>query len=230
MKKMISLSLFLLLSIFASAETIDGTLAVDSNSANNALTQAKQTSQAQLSANLDNNDYTAKSIQEPATSDVVPTNSSNSSFLEGPFVGIEGSAIFASEAEGKSNSGMSLGLRFGAQNIEWRTMAILEKFGSDDDYNNYIRGLLQIDYYFLGMDNLMIDSYALRPYAGINAGAMSLDTETENIKSLVYGGQIGATMNVTQNIDLDVGYRYSLSSSDKIDHTSGIAIGLHYKY
>jgi len=230
MKKITTLGSILLLSIFATAETIDGTLAVDSG---NALAEAQPSTQAQLSANLDNTtnqDYSAKSIEEPATTQVVTPTSTSSSLLEGPFVGIEGSAIFASEAEGKSNSGMSFGIRFGAQNVEWRTMAILEKFGSEDDYNNYVRGILQLDYYFLGMDNLMIDSYAIRPYAGVNAGALSLDTETENIKSLTYGGQIGATMNVTGNIDLDVGYRYNLSTSDKIDHTSGIAVGLHYKY
>ena len=229
MKKITTLGFILLLSIFASAETIDGTLAVDSGSS---LSQAQNNPQNQLSANLDNTnqDYSAKNIEEPATTQVVTTDTTGSSLLEGPFVGIEGSAIFASEAEGKSNSGMSFGLRFGAQNIEWRTMAILEKFGSEDDYNNFVRGILQIDYYFLGMDNLMIDSYAIRPYAGVNAGALSLDTETENIKSLTYGGQVGATMSVTNNIDLDVGYRYNLSTSDKIDHTSGIAVGFHYKY
>jgi len=226
MKKVTTLGLFLFLSIFAFGESIDGTLAVDSGSS---LTQAQQSPQNQLSANLDNNNYSAKNVETPPPTQVTPT-STGSSFLEGPFVGIETSAILASEAEGKSKSGMSLGLRFGAQNVEWRTMAILEKFGSDEDYNNYIRGLLQLDYYFLGMDNLMIDSYAIRPYAGINAGALSLDTETENIKTLTYGGQIGATMSVTNNIDLDVGYRYNLSSSDKVDHTSGVAIGLHYKY
>ena len=230
MKKITTLGLILLLSIFATAETIDGTLAVD---AGNTFKKEQNNPQNQLSANLDNTnqDYTAKSIEEPATTEVATTTvAGNSSFLEGPFVGIEGSAIFASEAEGKSKSGMSFGLRFGAQNVEWRTMAILEKFGSEEDYNNYVRGLLQLDYYFLGMDNLMIDSYAIRPYAGVNAGALSLDTETENIKTLTYGGQIGATMSVTNNIDLDVGYRYNLATSDKIDHTSGVAIGLHYKY
>jgi len=227
MKKITALGLITFLSIFSFAETIDGTLAVDSG---NALADAEPTCQTQLSADLNNNqNLSAKDVEVATTTEVVPTTIGGS-FLEGPFVGIEGSAILASEAEGKSNSGMSFGLRFGAQNVEWRTMAVLEKFGSDEDYNNYIRGLLQLDYYFLGMDNLMIDSYAIRPYAGVNAGALSLDTETENIKSLTYGGQVGATMNVTNNIDLDVGYRYNLSTSDKIDHTSGFAVGLHYKY
>jgi len=228
MKKVtITLGIIASLSIFANAENIDGTLAVDSG---NALTQTQVSSNQHLNANLDNGyNNSAKDTVEPST---VPVSTGNGgySYLEGPFVGIEGSAVLGSVADGKSGSGMSLGLRFGAQNLEWRTMAILEKFSSKGEDNHYLRGILQLDYYFLGMDNLMIDSYAIRPYAGINAGALSLDTSTKNVKTVTYGGQIGATMNVTQSIDLDVGYRYNLTTSDLIDHTHGLAVGLHYKY
>ena len=230
MKKIATFGLIVSLSIFAVAENIDGTLAVDSQ---NSLEEIQPSAQNQLSAQINDNgsscNVATKDTQEVTSSPVYPTTAT-SSLLEGPFVGIEGSAVLASEAEGRSNSGFSLGLRFGAQNLEWRTMAILEKFGSDEDYNNYVRGLLQLDYYFLGMDSLMIDSYAIRPYAGFNAGGISLDTETQNVKAITYGAQIGATMNVTTNIDLDVGYRYNLTTSDVIDHTSGIAVGVHYKY
>jgi len=233
MKKItIALGIVMSLAMFANAENIDGTLAVDSA---NSLTQTQPTQLAQgeqLSANLNNN-FDNTSSKDAVEASTIPTTTGNTggySFLEGPFVGLEGSAVLGSEAESKSASGMSWGIRFGAQNIEWRTMAILEKFGSDGELNNYVRGLLQLDYYFLGMDNLMIDTVAIRPYAGVNAGALSLDTQTENVKTLTYGGQLGATMNVSQNIDLDVGYRYNLTSSDKIDHTHGVAVGLHYKY
>jgi len=231
MKKITTLGVIISLSMFAFADTIDGTLAVDGG---NALENVQQSSN-QLQANIDSaqnslNGNSTKDVQAASTAPVAYPTTTGASFLEGPFVGLEGSAIFASDADGKSESGMSFGLRFGAQNMEWRTMAVLEKFGDSEDINNYVRGLVQFDYYFLGMDNLMIDTYAIRPYAGVNAGAISLDTETENVKSLTYGAQIGATMNVMQNIDLDVGYRYNLSSSDIIDHTSGLAVGLHYKY
>jgi len=232
MKKVTTLGLIISLSIFAYADTIDGTLAVDGG---NALENVQQSTNNQLQSGVNSaqdtlNGNSAKDVQAASTAPAAYPTTTGTSFLEGPFVGLEGSAILASDADGKSESGMSFGLRFGAQNIEWRTMAVLEKFGGSDDTNSYLRGLLQFDYYFLGMDNLMIDTYAIRPYAGVNAGAISLDTETDNVKSLTYGAQIGATMNVMQNIDLDVGYRYNLSSSDIIDHTSGLSVGLHYKY
>ncbi len=228
MKKFVTIvSLLATLPFVANAESIDGTLAVDAGStpSANALTNAQECATTDFSANTATS---AKDIQQPTTIPV-PTNGGYS-FLEGPFVGVEASGVISSKAESLSTGGLSFGLRFGAQNTEWRTMAVLESFSNSDDYNNYIRGLLQLDYYFLGMDNLMIDSYAIRPYAGLNAGAISLDTKSENVKTLTYGAQVGATMNITNQIDLDVGYRYNLSASDKIDHTTGVAVGVHFKY
>ena len=226
MKKLaIVTSISLLFSLNAMAENIDGTLAVD---ANNKLTTVQPTAEATLSAGMDSAGESMKATEQ-ATAVPVATPISSST-MEGPFVGIEGNGVLASDAEGISASGMSFGLRFGAQNIDWRTMAVLERFSNNGEANAYTRGLLQLDYFFLGMDNLMIDTYGIRPYAGLNAGLISLDTDTTNIKSLTYGAQVGATMNITNNVDFDVGYRYNLSSSDSIDHTSGISVGLHYKY
>jgi opacity protein-like surface antigen len=234
----VALGIMASIAIFANAENIDGTLAVDSG---NALSSAKQTAQEQtnkLSANLDNgyDQTTAKDSVEASSVPVAPTNVGLSSYNEGPFVGVEGNAVLSSETQKENgdlvdSSGMSWGIRFGAQNSEWRTMAIIEKFGTDGELNSYVRGLLQFDYYFLGTDNLMIDSYAIRPYAGVNFGALSIDTDEENdLKTLTYGGQLGATMSVTQNIDLDLGYRYNMATSDKVDHTHGLSVGINYKY
>jgi len=214
---------------FVYAENIDGTLAVD----NNQLSNTQPTAQATLSANADNNALdSADSAKNTVEASTVPVATSGSSFLEGPFVGLEGNLVTSSSTtDGVDANGMSFGLRFGAQNIDWRTMAVIEHFANNDDANNYTRGLLQLDYFFLGTDNLMIDTYGIRPYAGLNAGLISLNkSDNENIKSLTYGAQFGATMNLTNRVDFDLGYRYNLSSSDAIDHTSGITAGIHYKY
>jgi len=233
MKKLaVVTSISLLFSLNLSAENIDGTLAVDANnqltSVQQSATSSSQSAQATLSAGLDDAGDSMK-VTEQATSVPVSTPVASST-MEGPFVGIEANGVLSSDAEGIDASGMSFGLRFGAQNIDWRTMAVLERFSNNGEANAYTRGLLQLDYYFLGMDNLMIDTYGIRPYAGLNAGVLSLDTDTKNIKSLTYGAQVGATMNITNNIDFDLAYRYNLSSSDSIDHTSGVSVGLHYKY
>ena len=235
MKKLaIVTSISLLFSLNAAAENIDGTLAVDANNqltnVQQTATNAKQRAEATLSANVDSAGENMKATEQ-ATSVPVSTPTVGSSTMEGPFVGIEANGVLSSSAEGVDASGMSFGLRFGAQNVDWRTMAVLERFSNNGEANAYTRGLLQLDYFFLGMDNLMIDTYGIRPYAGLNAGLLSFDTPNSgNSKSLTYGAQLGATMNVAQNIDFDLGYKYNLSSDDNIGHTSGITMGLNYKY
>jgi len=206
---------------FLNAGALDGTLAVDRPTPVNDFAGDNT-----LSANL--NDSNNIKGEEVATTSALPTTG-YATFLEGPFVGLELNYILSSDAGGRSSSGMSYGLRFGAQNLEWRTMATLERFGNED-YNDYYRGLLQLDYFFLGQDNLMMESFALRPYFGLNIGAISLDTEYENVKTLTYGAQLGATMSLSNQVDLDIGYRHNLATSDIVDHTSGLSIGLHYKY
>jgi opacity protein-like surface antigen len=160
----------------------------------------------------------------------VPTNSSNSSFLEGPFVGIEIASILSAEADGRDSNGIAYGLRFGAQNLEWRTMAVLQKYSNSDGFNDYLKGEVNLDYFFLGADNLVVESYAIRPYFGLNLGALSMGTETKHIKTITYGAQVGAIMNLTNQIDLDLGYKYNTATSDSINGISGISAGLHYKY
>ena len=202
-------------------ENIDGTLAVDNYNVASSEPMPEET----LSANID--ESTSQKTQEAASA--VPVSTTGYTYVEGPFVGIEINPLFGVVADGYSADGLSFGLRFGAQNLEWRTMAIIEKY-NNDDYNDYFRGLLQLDYFFLGMDNLVIDSYAIRPYFGLNVGGISIDTTEKNVKSLTYGAQVGATMNLTNQLDLDIGYRYNLATSESIDRVHGATIGLHYKY
>jgi len=224
-----AISLVAVLSIFAIAENIDGTLAVDALEKYNNVP-----SNTQLSAGLNDNNGGKDTVQ----ADTMPVSTgtsdgyvSSAPLLEGPFIGFEISPLTSVTADGFGDASMSYGLRFGAQNTEWRTMAVLEKMSSNNNDNDYVRGLLQLDYFFLGMDNLMIDTYAIRPYVGINAGVASVDTEQEkSLKTLTYGAEAGASMTLTNNLDLDVSYRYNLHSSEYVDSIGTATIGLHYKY
>ncbi len=221
-------SIALLLSLNLMAENIDGTLAVDSHNKLTSVQQSTANTNNTLSAGLDDAGDSMKTTV-PATA--TPVSTSDSDGVAGPFVGIELNGVLASDSEGVSASGVSYGLRFGAQNLDWRTMAILERFSNSGESNSYTRGLLQLDYFFLGMDNLMIDTYGIRPYAGLNAGLLSFDTPNSgSSNSLTYGAQLGATMSVSHNVDFDLGYKYNLSTDDNIGHTSGISMGLNYKY
>jgi len=223
-----AISLVAVLSIFAIAENIDGTLAVDALEKYNNVP-----SNTQLSAGLNDTNSGKDTVQAdtmPASTGTSDGYVSSAPLLEGPFIGFEISPLTSVTADGFGDSSMSYGLRFGAQNTEWRTMAVLEKMSTNDNNNDYVRGLLQIDYYFLGMDNLMLDTYAIRPYVGLNAGVASVDTNNQNIKTLTYGAEAGASMTLTNNLDLDVSYRYNLHSSEYVDSIGTATIGLHYKY
>ena len=215
-----------LLATVSFADNIDGTLAVDNY--NNQANEVQEGFTTEYTP-PQQEDITTSKYDEPATTMPVNTTVGNS-FLEGPFVGIELSTILSADADGRDTSGLAYGLRFGAQNLEWRTMAILQKFSNSDSYNDYLKGEVDLDYFFLGADNLVVESYAIRPYFGLNLGAISMDTETENVKSITYGAQLGATMNLSNQIDLDVGYKYNMSTSDSIDSVSGISAGIHFKY
>jgi len=233
----------LVLSTFSFAENLDGTLAVDALAKYNnttpaqdemikrgrhTLNSAQDSIDTHLSAGLndDGKDITSADTIPATTS----SYASSAPFLEGPFIGFEISPFTSVDADDFGGDKMSYGLRFGAQNTEWRTMAVLEKMAENSNGNDYLRGLLQLDYYFFGMDNLMLDTYAVRPYVGLNAGVASVDTNTQNIKTLTYGAEAGATMNLTNQLDLDVSYRYNLHSSEYVDSIGTATVGLHYKY
>ncbi len=220
-----------LVSIVLVADPIDGTLAVDNDYnpiPSSPPAQTNTLNSQQLDAMLDDNSN--KDIAQ-APSAPAPTSGYGLNYLEGPFVGLELNGVVSVDADGVDESGLSWGLRFGAQNLEWRTMAILEHFSTDNGVNDYLKGTVQLDYFFMGADNLMIDTYAFRPYFGVNVGAMDIDLDSESgVKTITYGAQLGATMNLTQQIDLDLGLRYNLAGDERVDHTSNISAGIHYKY
>jgi opacity protein-like surface antigen len=225
MKTLLStITLSMIFATISFADNIDGTLAVD-----NYNNQAKE-SVDHFKAEYTPDNSTAQKSDEPATTVPASATAYNATFLEGPFVGIELSSILSADADGRDSNGVAYGLRFGAQNLEWRTMAVLQKYSNSDGFNDYLKGEVDLDYFFLGTDNLVVENYAIRPYFGLNLGALSMDTETKNVKTVTYGAQVGATMSLTNQIDLDLGYKYNATTSNRVDSISGISAGLHYKY
>jgi len=214
-----------LLATLSFCDNIDGTLAVDNY--NQQSNDGGFTAEYKPESN--SVDVSSKGSEEPVTTTPVGAYA-GSTFLEGPFVGVELGYLLSADADGRDTSGSTYGLRFGAQNLEWRTMAILQKYSNSDGANDYLKGEVDLDYFFLGTDNLVVDSYALRPYFGLNVGAMSMETEYNNVTTMTYGAQIGTTMNLTNQLDLDVSYKYNLATSDSVNSVSGITAGIHYKY
>jgi len=143
------------------------------------------------------------------------------------FIGVE---VSITEVQGKEpgdkSNDASYGLRVGAQNEQWRTMFTLNYFDSGE--HNVEKLFLSVDYFFLKTD--VYDSYALQPYLGVNLGYMNFEETGVDADGFVYGMQGGVVLDVTDAIGLDVGYRYSLSSADELDHTGDVVFGINYQY
>ena len=137
---------------------------------------------------------------------------------------VQGEAI--NNLDDRTSEGTSFGIRLGAENEEWRTMFTFNYF--DNEERNVEKLFLSIDYFFL-KQNIM-DSYLIQPYFGVNIGYMNYESVGIDEDGMTYGGQGGLIVNLIEQIDLDLGYRYILSSANALDHTNEIVFGLNYKY
>ncbi|HHD79942.1 MAG TPA: hypothetical protein ENK98_09995 [Epsilonproteobacteria bacterium] len=143
------------------------------------------------------------------------------------FIGVEVSITeVQGEQPGDTSRGQSYGLRVGAQNEKWRTMFTLNYFDSGE--HNVEKLFLSVDYFFMKTD--VYDSYALQPYLGLNLGYMNFESIGINANGFVYGMQGGMVLDMTEKIGLDLGYRYSLSSANELDHTGDVVFGINYQY
>ena len=150
---------------------------------------------------------------------------------EQPFIGIEvGYANIKGDTYAEARhkgEGVEYGLRVGAQSDEWRTTVLLNYFNSDKDDQNVERGIVSLDYFFLsGTEYQSI----FRPFIGVSLGYANYESTTIDDSDFIYGGQGGVVVNVLEQLDLDLNYRYMLSASDVLDNQSNLFLGLNYLY
>lgn len=143
------------------------------------------------------------------------------------FIGVEvGLTEVQGEQPSDTSDDVSYGIRVGAQNEQWRTIIGFNYYDSDE--YNVEKILLSVDYFFLKYDEMA--NYMLQPYIGANVGYMNYEQGIIDESGLLYGGQIGIVLNFMDKFDLDLGYRYSLSDADVLDHSSDVLLGIHYHF
>jgi len=122
-------------------------------------------------------------------------------------------------------SDIEYGIRLGAQNKEWRTLLIANYFDSSDDDQEYFKAQATFDY-------LLVQDSAFKPFIGLNLGYISYTTSNPNgdddDSGFLYGAQAGFLVRVADHVQFDVSYRYSFASSDTVNHTESIVVGLNY--
>lgn len=145
------------------------------------------------------------------------------------FIGLE---LGYSEVQGDTfyelgytgDSDVEFGVRIGAEKDEWRTTFIFDYYDSSDNDQNVETLLMTIDYFVL--DN----NSGFKPYIGLNLGYANYESTFVEDSGMVYGGQAGFVFNVTEMVNLDLSYRYSLSSADVFDHKGSVFFGLDYLF
>jgi opacity protein-like surface antigen len=143
------------------------------------------------------------------------------------FIGIE---VASTEVQGQQPSStsdsISYGVRIGAENEEWRTIIGFNHYDKDEYAVEKL--YLSVDYLFLKYDEL--DAFTVQPYVGVNTGYANYEQGSIDESGLVYGAQAGVVLNIMEQFDVDLSYRYSLSSADSFDHESDFLLGLHYHF
>ena len=148
------------------------------------------------------------------------------------FIGLE---VSATEVQGDvggilgeldhKETGVEFGLRIGAQLDQWRSMLLLNYFDEGDQNTEKLQ--VSVDYFFL---NSTEEQTYFKPYLGVNAGYMNYESTGVDESGFLYGAQAGFVVEVMEHIDVDLSYRYSLSTADKFDHTGGVIFGINYLY
>jgi hemolysin activation/secretion protein len=98
----------------------------------------------------------------------------------------------------------------------------------DSEYRSVMKLFLSLDYIF--MTGGMVADYSFQPYLGANIGYMSYESIGFDEDGLLYGGQAGILFEMTEYVNFDIGYRYSLSSEEALNHTSELLFGVQYEY
>ena len=125
-----------------------------------------------------------------------------------------------------ATKGYAYGVRVGAQNCEWRTLISLDKMNNKKV--SYERAELHVDYMYKMMPSGEVN---IKPFIGLNTGYANYEAEGNiDENGITYGAEAGVVFDVSDNVDVDLSYQYTLSRAKAFDHASNVGLGINYKY
>jgi len=141
---------------------------------------------------------------------------------EFPFLGVTVSTHTV-DLKNNSNRETTLGIRYGKQTVEWRTMFSYFK------NSNYRTFSLEVDKILM---DKMFDMPEIRPYLGFSLGSIKYEENgLTDTSGYFYGGNLGLIIYATDNIDADLSYHYyKVEEFDALDDIQGATLALHYFY
>jgi hypothetical protein len=143
--------------------------------------------------------------------------------VQGDVGRLEGDMVVI-EPNFKGDNDVEFGVRIGAQNEQWRTTFIFDYYDSSDNDQNIEKGYLTLDYFVLEKES------TVRPYIGVNIGYANYESSYVEDSGFLYGAQAGIVLEAGDMINLDLGYRYTLSDLDALDHIGSIVFCVHYLF
>ena len=117
---------------------------------------------------------------------------------------------------------VEFGFKIGAQNNEWRTTFVFDYYDSTDNDQNIEKGYLTLDYFLLNNES------TFQPYIGLNIGYANYESSYVDDSGILYGAQAGIVLDIAEMVNVDIGYRYSLSDADALDHIGSVLFGVNY--
>lgn len=115
----------------------------------------------------------------------------------------------------------SIGIRYGKQTLDWRTMFTY-------DYSKKAQMLtMEIDKI---LSNTLFGSSKVRPYVGFSIGATKIEDASLNDNSgYSYGGSAGLIIYASDTVDVDVSYYYNeIQEIQNAKTMRGVKFSLHY--
>ena len=142
--------------------------------------------------------------------------------LELGYVEVQGDTRFEPQFTGDYD--VQFGVRLGAEKEEWRTTLIFDYYDSGTNDQSVQQGLMTIDYYVLGNEDMF------KPYIGLNVGYGRYESIFIDESTYLYGGQVGFVVQIANKVNLDLNYRYSLTGGDLFDHVGGVIFSVDYLF
>jgi opacity protein-like surface antigen len=127
----------------------------------------------------------------------------------------------------ESVDSVEFGFRIGAQNKEWRT-SIIGNMSNSNGHKTQ-KAMISFDK-FVWQSLYKKDDIVFKPYLSGHLGWIKHTADNISEDGMLYGGGFGLAWNVLDEVDFDLGYRYSVTNLDNLDNFDAVTLGVNYIY
>ncbi len=147
--------------------------------------------------------------------------------LLGIEVGYTGSETKDAIGLTQNDRNVEFGFRIGAQNKDWRTIVTGDM--SNSNGHKIQKALISFDK-FVWQSLYKKDDIVFKPYLSGHIGYLNHTANNMSEKGMFYGVGAGVAWNVLDEVDFDLGYRYSFTDLANLDNLSTMTFGVNYIY